>query len=189
MARGRITPEQAAALAKEGKAVVWLDGGLHSSESVNQHAIGEMIYQMASRTDEETMRFLNDVVTLLCITNPDGDELVANWYMRNADEKQRSMGALPHLYNKYIGHDDNPDSLMFNMKETQNQARQNFVEWSPQIMYHAHQSGPQGAVVFIPPFRDPFNYFLDPLVPIGIQRSEEHTSELQSPMYLVCRLL
>ena len=170
MARGRITPEQAAAFAKEGKAVVWLDGGLHSSESVNQHAIGEMIYQMASRTDEETMRFLDDVVILLCITNPDGDELVANWYMRNSDPLQRSMGALPHLYNKYVGHDDNRDSLMFNMKETQNQARQNFVEWCPQIMYNAHQSGPQGAVVFIPPFRDPFNYFFDPLIPIGIQQ-------------------
>src|SRR5437879_8158387 len=24
---------------------------------------------------------------------------------------------------------------------------------------------------------------------LGVQRSEEHTSELQSPMYLVCRLL
>src|ERR1035437_4095980 len=168
MARGRITPEQASAFAKEGKAVVWLDGGLHASESVNQHAIGEMVYQMASRTDEETMRFLNDVVTLLCITNPDGDELVANWYMRNPDPLQRSMNNLPHLYNKYIGHDNNRDALMFNMKETMNQARQNCVEWDPQIMFNAHQTGPAGAVVFIPPFRDPFNYFLDPLVTLGI---------------------
>src|SRR5437762_8059288 len=28
-----------------------------------------------------------------------------------------------------------------------------------------------------------------PLAPHGDRRSEEHTSELQSPMYLVCRLL
>src|SRR5437762_14150516 len=27
------------------------------------------------------------------------------------------------------------------------------------------------------------------IVPLGALRSEEHTSELQSPMYLVCRLL
>src|SRR5437879_7573513 len=27
------------------------------------------------------------------------------------------------------------------------------------------------------------------IVPVEAQRSEEHTSELQSPMYLVCRLL
>src|SRR2546426_8977578 len=28
--------------------------------------------------------------------------------------------------------------------------------------------GPAGAVLFPPPFRDPFNYYFDPLVPIGI---------------------
>ena len=174
MARGRVTPEEAKALAKEGKSVVWLDGGLHSTESVNQQTIAEMVYQMTSRTDEETMRFLNDVVTLLCITNPDGDELVANWYMRNPDPLQRTFNTLPKLYNKYVGHDDNRDSLMFNMKETINQARQNFIEWCPQIMHNAHQTGPLGAVVFIPPFRDPFNYDMDPLIPISIDEVGTH---------------
>ena len=169
IARGRITAEQAKAFTKEGKAVVWLDSGLHATESVNQQAIAEMVYQMVSRTDDETMRFLNDVVTLLTIVNPDGDELVANWYMRNPDPLQRTFATLPRLYNKYIGHDNNRDSIMFNMKESANMARQLFIEWNPQIMHNAHQTGPAGAVVFIPPFRDPFNYDFDPLIPIGNQ--------------------
>src|SRR5438876_8207351 len=31
--------------------------------------------------------------------------------------------------------------------------------------------------------------YLDPQQPIEVNRSEEHTSELQSPVHLVCRLL
>ncbi len=47
------------------------------------------------------------------------------------------------------------------------------VHWSgiPQIMYNHHQTGPgqNGAVIFMPPFRDPFNYNFDPMVPLGIE--------------------
>ncbi len=43
-----------------------------------------------------------------------------------------------------------------------------YAEWFPQIMYNHHQTGPPGAVMFAPPFRDPFNFNFDPLVPIGI---------------------
>ncbi len=170
LARGRISDDEAQKLAAEGKAIVWLDGGLHATESVNQQAIGEMIYQLASRTDAETMRFLDDCVALLTIINPDGDELIANWYMRNADEKQRTFNGLPRLYAKYVGHDDNRDSIMFNMKESANMARQLYIVWNPQIMHNAHQTGPIGTVVFIPPFRDPANYDYDPLIPLGIQQ-------------------
>src|ERR1051326_2839965 len=172
-----LTEEQARALAREGKAVVWIDGGLHASESVGSQQLMEMVYQMASRTDEETLRFLNDVILLCVQANPDGQELIANWYMRGAekrsaplrDPQQRSMNNLPRLYAKYIGHDDNRDFYMSNMKETTNMNRQLFIEWFPQIMYNHHQTGPAGAVIFMPPFRDPFNYNFDPLVPLGIE--------------------
>ncbi len=46
--------------------------------------------------------------------------------------------------------------------------RQLYIEWNPQIMYNQHQTGPAGTVLFVPPFRDPFNYNYDPLVPMGI---------------------
>ncbi len=58
---------------------------------------------------------------------------------------------------------------MSNMPETTNMNRQLFLEWFPQIMYNHHQTGPAGAVIFMPPFRDPFNYNFDPLVPLGIE--------------------
>ncbi len=55
------------------------------------------------------------------------------------------------------------------MKETTNMNHQLFIEWFPQIMYNHHQTGPAGAVIFMPPFRDPFNYNFDPLIPLGIE--------------------
>ena len=162
---------------REGKAVVWIDGGLHASESVGSQQLMEMVYQMVSRTDPETMRFLNDDILLCVQANPDGQELIANWYMRGTekpdaplkDPKERDMGNLPRLWAKYVGHDDNRDFYMSNMKETTNINRQLFLEWFPQIMYNHHQTGPAGAVIFMPPFRDPFNYNFDPLVPLGIE--------------------
>ena len=172
-----LTEEQAHQLAAEGKAVVWIDGGLHASESVGSQQLMETVYQMVSRTDPETMRFLNDVIVLCVQANPDGQELIANWYMRGVesstaplrDQARRNMGNLPRLYAKYVGHDDNRDFYMSNMKETTNMNRQLFLEWFPQIMYNHHQTGPAGAVIFMPPFRDPFNYNFDPLVPLGIE--------------------
>jgi hypothetical protein len=165
-----LTDDQAHALAKEGKAIVWIDGGLHATETVNWSSLGEQIYQMASRNDPETLRFLDDVVLLMPVPNPDGVELVGNWYMREADPKKRTYATLPRLYNKYIGHDNNRDSLMDNMKETTNQNRVLFIDWIPQIMHNVHQTGPAGAVIFIPPFRDPFNYNVDSLITVGIEQ-------------------
>jgi hypothetical protein len=164
-----LTDDQAHALAAEGKAVVWIDGGLHASETVGSQQLMEMVYQMVSRTDAETMRFLNDAILLCVQANPDGQEIVANWYMREKDPLRRTMNNLPRLYNKYIGHDDNRDFYMSNMPETTNMNHVMFEEWFPQIVYNHHQTGPAGAVIFMPPFRDPFNYYFDPLVPLGIE--------------------
>src|SRR5215469_8864549 len=172
-----LTGQQAHELAREGKAVVWIDGGLHASETVGSQQIMEWVYEMVSKNDPETLRFLNDVIVLCVAANPDGQELVANWYMRGSEkadaplkpERERNMGNLPRLWNKYVGHDDNRDFYMSNINESTNMNHQLFVEWYPEIMYNHHQTGPAGAVIFMPPFRDPFNYNFDPLVPLGIE--------------------
>jgi hypothetical protein len=164
-----LSSDQAHALARDGKAVVWIDGGLHATETAGSQQLLEMVYQMLTRNDAETMRLLSEDIMLCVAANPDGQELVANWYMRDKDETRRTMNGLPRLYNKYIGHDDNRDSLTSNMPETANMNRQLFIEWNPQLMYNHHQSGPAGEVIFIPPLRDPVNHNLDALVTLGIQ--------------------
>lgn len=165
MARAEdMSDADAKALAAQGKAVVWIDGGLHATEVVGAHQLIELAYQLNSRNDDETKLILDNVIILMVHANPDGQELVSDWYMRNADTSKRSTSYLPRMYEKYAGHDNNRDFYMLNLKETQNMGRQLFVEWMPQIMYNHHQTGPPGAVVAGPPFRDPFNYVYDPLV-------------------------
>jgi len=169
MARAEgLTDEQARELAAEGKAVVWIDGGLHSTETVGTHQLIETAWQLVSRNDPETRRILDNVIVLLVHANPDGQELVTNWYMRELKPEKRSLENLPKLYQKYAGHDNNRDFYMLNMKETQNMGRQLFVEWIPQIMYNHHQRGPAGSVLAGPPYRDPFNHVFDPLMVTGI---------------------
>ncbi len=166
---GGLTDEQARGLAAEGRAIVWIDGGLHATEVLGAHQLMELVYEMASRDDPETRRILNDVILLAVQANPDGMELVSGWYMREPDTLRRSIDHIPRLYQKYIGHDNNRDFYMVSQPETENLARVMVREWFPQIVYNHHQTGPPGTVLFAPPFRDPFNYHYDPLIPLGIE--------------------
>ena len=164
-----MTDDEARALSETAKAVVWIDGGLHATEVLGAAQLMEMAYQMVTLDDAETHRFLDDAVTLLVHANPDGMELVSSWYMRELDPMQRSTGGIPRLYQKYVGHDNNRDSYMVTQPETENISRVMFREWYPQIMYNHHQTGPSGTVLFAPPFRDPPNHNVHPLVTLGIQ--------------------
>jgi hypothetical protein len=169
-----VSDDEAGRLAKEGRAVVWIDGGLHANEVLGAQQLAEMVYQMVSRTDEETMRFLDESIILFVHANPDGNDLVADWYMRNADPLKRSTAGLPRLYQKYIGHDNNRDFFASTQAETENINRVLYHEWLPQILYNHHQSGPAGTVVWSSPQRDPYNYNLDPLVILGLQALGTH---------------
>ncbi len=163
-----LTENEAQKLAAEGKAVVWIDGGLHGTEVLCAQQLMETVYQMVHRNDEEMERFLRDVIVLCCCPNPDGLDLVSDWYMREPDPKKRSTRGLPRLYQKYIGHDNNRDFMMVTQKETEAVCRVFYEQWFPQIVFNHHQSGPAGTVMFAPPFREPFNHNFDPLVPLGI---------------------
>jgi hypothetical protein len=164
-----LTAAQAEALAKEGKAIIWIDGGLHATEVLGPSQLIETHWQFVSQNDAETRRILNDVIIVFVHANPDGMELVADWYMRESDPKKRNMN-IPRLYQKYIGHDNNRDFYANNQPETINMNRALYQEWYPQIMYNHHQTGPAGTVMFAPPFRDPMNYNLHSLIMTGLDQ-------------------
>jgi hypothetical protein len=163
-----LDDDQARVLAAEGKAVVWIDGGLHADEVLGAQQLVELVYQLTSRSDPETLRILRDTIVLAVPANPDGQELVTRWYMREPNPQRRSLTGLPRLYQKYAGHDNNRDFYMATQPETVNINRVLYREWFPQIVYDHHQSGPAGTVMFAPPFRGPFNYVFDPLLPVSI---------------------
>lgn len=166
----RLNETEARALASEGRAVVWIDGGLHATELLGAQQLMQLVYDMVSLEDDETLRFLDDLVVLATHANPDGHDLVADWYMREDEPTRRTSSGVPDLYQKYAGHDNNRDFYMANLAETQNMNRVMYTEWYPQIVYNHHQTGPAGTVMFAPPFRDPMNHYLDPMLKTSLDQ-------------------
>jgi hypothetical protein len=162
-----VDSAEAARLAKEGKVVFWIDGGLHATEVLGAQQLIESFWQLTSRNDDETKRILDDCIILMVHANPDGMELVSNWYMQEQDPKRRNMN-IPRLYEKYAGHDNNRDAYMNALAETQNMSKAMFIDWHPQIMYNHHQTGPTGTIMAAPPYRDPANYWFHPAMITGL---------------------
>ena len=160
--------EQARALAKEGKAVVWIDFGLHSTERAHAQTAPLLAYKAVTEESEE-MRAIRENVLLVLIPNinPDGTTLVVDWY-RKVKGTPFEESSPPELYQKYIGHDNNRDFYMFNQPESRNVATQLYTEYYPQIIYNQHQEAPFPARIFVPPFEDPMNPNIPPLVMRGI---------------------
>lgn len=158
---------EARAFASKQKAVVWIDGGIHATEVLATQQLLETAYRLTSGEDAETRRIRKDCIILLGHANPDGMDWVSDWYMRKPDPKTRSLSGLPWLYQKYCGHDNNRDFYANNMAETRNINRILYSVWTPQIVYNHHQSAPAGTLMFIPPFRNPFNYHFDPMIDIA----------------------
>jgi hypothetical protein len=168
LARG-IGEEEARVLAAEGKAVIYLDSGLHASEVAHAQHSFELLYHLASDTSPATQTILDNVILLLlpCV-NPDGMDLVVDWYRRNVGTSYE-LSPLPELNSKYAGHDNNRDWFMFTQAETRNVGRVIYQEWFPQIVYNHHQGVPLPARIFVPPFDGPMNPNIPPLVMRGIQ--------------------
>lgn len=162
MAKG-LSKEAAAKLAREGKAIVYIDGGLHASECAPaQHNI-QLAYDLVAGRDEKTLDILDNVILVLVFANPDGMNLLAEWYHPNVGTPYEISG-MPWLYHKYSGHDNNRDSYLCNLVETQNITRLVTKEWHPVILYNHHQTAPFPARIWIPPNSEPTNPNVHPLV-------------------------
>jgi hypothetical protein len=168
-----LTDEQARALAREGKVVVWIDAGLHSTEVAHSQFAPHLAYHMATDESEETRRVRDDVILLLMpVMNPDGHEIVVDWYREHVGEPWEMRP--PEVYHEYVGHDINRDWYMFRQEESRAVGRVLYEEWFPQIVFNHHQTAPFPARIFIPPFADPVNPHIDPRVVRGVNLVGEH---------------
>ena len=151
-------------LLNEGKVVVAVSCSIHSTEIVASQMSMQLAYELASSQDSSTLEILqNTIMILIPSPNPDGIDLVADWYRKTLGTPYEGREP-PELYHHYAGHDDNRDWFMLNLKETQVLTRLLWREWFPQIVYDIHQQGPNGSRFFIPPFFDPPNPNIDPLL-------------------------
>ncbi len=147
-----------------GKVVVAISCSIHSTEIVASHMSMQLGFDLATRQDAETNEILqNTILILIPSPNPDGIDIVANWYRKTVGTRYEGREP-PELYHHYSGHDDNRDWFMINLKETQAVTRLFWKEWFPQIVYDVHQQGSNGSRFFVPPFFDPNNPNIAPLL-------------------------
>ncbi len=159
-----LNDAQALALARTTKVIVHIDGGLHSSEVAGgQHSIALAYKLLSAKNDPEVDAILDNVVLVLWPTlNPDGQDMIVSWYRQNVGTKYE-VAPLPRLYQEYVGHDNNRDGFMLNMKEGQVVVKAE-LEYSPVIFYCQHQTAPMPARIWIPPFADPISSNVSPYV-------------------------
>ncbi|WP_422353888.1 M14 family metallopeptidase [Roseivirga pacifica] len=168
LSRAEISEEEARKLSKEGKAIIWFDGGMHSTERAPGQMTSELLWRVASEESEEMQKVRDNVITLILpVMNPDGHDIVVDWYRKTLGTPYESSSP-PILYQKYVGHDNNRDWFMNNMPETKAVTRVLYSEWYPQIVHNHHQTAPRGAMIFIPPFRSPVNQKIHPGVTTGV---------------------
>ena len=168
LALGQATAEEAARFSREGKAIVWIDSGLHATEVAPVQHAPRLAYQIISGESEEIRRIRDNVILMqVPVINPDGLQMTAEWYRRNLGSPHE-LAPLPQLYQKYAGHDNNRDWFMMNLEETRAVSRMLFREWFPHIVYNQHQVAPFPARIFIPPYAEPLNPNIPPSVMEGI---------------------
>jgi len=168
LARAKIDEAEALQLAKDGKAIVWFDGGMHATEKAHAQMTPALIYRIVSEESDEMKQIRDNVITLVVpVINPDGLDIVAAWYKANLGTPYETTNP-PVLYQEYVGHDNNRDWFMGNMPETKSVMKVLYSQWYPQIIHNHHQSAPSWARIFIPPFRSPVNDKIHPGVTTGV---------------------
>jgi hypothetical protein len=162
LSRG-VSDAEARALAKDQKAIIHIDGGLHATEVANaQHTI-QLGYDLVASEDPEYKKIREDVITELWFSiNPDGQNMVANWYRQNVGTPYE-VSNLPYLWQEYVGHDNNRDGYMLNMIESQVVTKAT-LETQPLVFYTHHQTAPFPGRIYLPPFADPISANMHPLM-------------------------
>jgi hypothetical protein len=165
LADPRATTEaEALNIARDGKVVVLIGAGVHSSEIGSTQAMNELAWTLALDRSPATERILRHVIVLLVpCENPDGLQQIVEWYRSNKGTPYEDSPP-PELYQPYAGHDNNRDAYMLTQAETTHLARIMYNDWLPEVYLDLHQMGPARARIFLPPYRSPSNPNIDPLL-------------------------
>ena len=163
---GALKSSDESALYAKQPAVLVIQCNIHADEIASSQMVMELAYRLATN-DTLQAELRNAVVILIPSVNPDGEQMVVDWYRAQLGTKWEG-GDMPWIYNKYTGHDDNRDWFMMTQVETKLVTHALYKEWLPEIFYDVHQQGAEGSRLFVPPFLDPVDPNIDPLIVRGI---------------------
>jgi hypothetical protein len=165
LADSRVTsPEQAQELTKRGKAVLVVTCNIHSTEIASSQSAAEFAYRLATGNTDQIKQILDNVIIVLVPSlNPDGEQLVVDWYKKYLGTPYEGTQPVV-MYHHYVGHDDNRDWYGFTQIETQLTVDKVINPWHPQVLYDLHQMGARGPRLYLPPWVDPIDPNIDPLL-------------------------
>jgi len=170
------TPEQAKQLVADGKAIVAVTANIHSTEIASSQSVALFAYKLATDSDPRTLSILHNVIIVLVPSqNPDGEQLVVDWYKKYVGTPYEGSQP-PVIWHHYTGHDDNRDWAAFTQVETRLTTEKVLNRWHPEILYDMHQQGADAARIYVPPFVDPFDPNLDPLLISSINALGSNTA-------------
>ena len=162
------TAQERAALERDGKVVVLVTSSIHSTEVGGILTPLGLAHRLAtSEADDAKEIRRNTLVILVPSLNPDGVDIVGNWYRSSLGTAWEGTGP-PTLYHYYTGHDNNRDWYAFTQVETQMVIDSLYNQWHPQIVNDIHQQGANGTRIFIPPYMDPIEPNIDPILAAGV---------------------
>ena len=160
----KTSEDDAKRLIGEGKTIVAIQMSIHSTEVGATQTAMEMLYKFATDNSPRMKALLDNTIILLMPShNPDGTQMVAEWNRKTLGTPYEG-GNIPFLYHKYTGHDDNRDWYMFTQKESQMTVAKIWNRWHPEISYDMHQMGANAARIFIPPYVDPWDPNVNPIL-------------------------
>src|SRR5215207_2358294 len=155
------------ALIAEGKNVILITSSIHSTE-VGGFLTPLVIADRLARADSPEARSIlaNTIVMLVPSQNPDGVDIVGDWYRSTLGTPAEGTSP-PELYHKYTGHDNNRDWYAFTQPETRYTVDSLYTPWNPQIVNDIHQQGANAGRIFLPPYMDPVEPNIDPILTAG----------------------
>ncbi|MBI3653735.1 MAG: hypothetical protein HY231_22105 [Acidobacteria bacterium] len=159
---------EAEKLIAEGRTIVLITCGIHSTEVGANLVSMNIAYQLAADNSPDTLNILDQCIILLVPSlNPDGVDIVKNWYDKTLGTAAEGTPP-PELYHHYTGHDNNRDWYAFTQVETQLTVDKLHNVWHPQIVHDIHQQGDTGSRFFIPPYVEPWEPNVPPILQAGV---------------------
>jgi hypothetical protein len=155
---------EARRLMAQGRAFVLVTSSVHSTEVGGFFTPLQIAWRLATSRDPDDLAVLDRAVVMLVPSlNPDGVTIVSRWYNETLGTPAEGT-APPELYHPYIGHDNNRDWYAFTQVETRLVVDSLYGVWHPQVTMDIHQMGALGARMFVPPYMDPVEPNVDPLI-------------------------
>jgi hypothetical protein len=165
LADPRLTsPDEAKQLIAEGKTILVVTCNVHSTEIASSQSATEFAYQLATGDTPKIHSILDNVIIVLVPSlNPDGQQLVVDWYKKYLGTPYEGTNPVV-VWHHYVGHDDNRDWSSFTQVETRLAVEKVINPWHPQILYDIHQMGSNGPRIYLPPWVDPIDPNVDPIL-------------------------